>query len=95
MLGQDETDKPLIAIWIPEAMEWSMLGSNTKEGGIWTKQLPPLALASKRLKQNNWYPNPHKQLIYTYNRIELKHWEDWENKLYSIYTPQNIVKNVF
>lgn len=31
MLRQDETDKPLIAIWIPEAMEWSMLGSNTEE----------------------------------------------------------------
>lgn len=31
MLHQDETDKPLIAIWIPEAMEWSMLGSNTGE----------------------------------------------------------------
>lgn len=29
MLHQDETDKPLIAIWIPEAMEWSMLGLNT------------------------------------------------------------------
>lgn len=33
MLRQDETDKPLIAIWIPEAMEWSMLGSNTEEEG--------------------------------------------------------------
>lgn len=33
MLHQDETDKPLIAIWIPEAMEWSMLGSNREEEG--------------------------------------------------------------
>lgn len=31
MPHQDETDKPLIAIWIPEAMEWSKLGSNTEE----------------------------------------------------------------
>lgn len=41
MLHQDETDKPLIAIWIPEAMECSKLGSNTEEEeveeeGIWT-----------------------------------------------------------
>lgn len=48
MLRQDETDKPLIAIWIPEAMEWSMLGSNTEEEGgrrvgVWTQhhRLPP------------------------------------------------------
>ncbi len=42
MLRQDETDKPLIAIWIPEAMEWSMLGSNTEEeGDVWTQRLPP------------------------------------------------------
>lgn len=55
MLRQDETDKPLIAIWIPEAMEWSMLGSNTEEeGGVWTQRLhPPHSLASKRLEQNN------------------------------------------
>lgn len=35
MLRQDETDKPLIAIWIPEATEWSMLVSNTEEEEGW------------------------------------------------------------
>lgn len=47
-----------------------MLGSNTKEGGVWTKQLPPLSLASKRLKQNHWYPDSHKQLISTYHLLK-------------------------
>lgn len=31
MLRQDETDKPLIAIWIPEALEWNMLGQKTEQ----------------------------------------------------------------
>lgn len=69
MLRQDETDKPLIAIWIPEAMEWSMLGSNTEEEGgrrvgVWTQhhRLPPpnhhhhphtFPRLQKRLEQNN------------------------------------------
>lgn len=41
MLRQDETDKPLIAIWIPEAMEWSMLVSNTEEEGGCLDTAPP------------------------------------------------------
>lgn len=63
MLRQDETDKPLIAIWIPEAMEWSMLGSNTEEEeGVWT-HTHTHSLTSKTLEQNNTYLNSHKLFI--------------------------------
>lgn len=55
MLHQDETDKPLIAIWIPEAMEWSKLGSNTEEEeeSIWTHRHTQSTCVRKTLKETH------------------------------------------
>lgn len=65
MPHQDETDKPLIAIWIPEAMEWSMLGSNTEEEeGVWSHTYiisPP----------KDWKKNPKLRTVYLYTQYTL------------------------
>lgn len=70
MLHQDETDKPLIAIWIPEAMEWSMLGSNTGEKeeeeveeSFWT-HTHTYKHKSEQKANTNPYCNPRKLFIY-------------------------------
>ena len=90
MLRQDETDKPLIAIWIPEAMEWSMLGSNTEEGGGVSGHSPPpppppllhFLSPPKDWNKTTSDPNSYKQFIYTYNLM--KHCKDGEDILLDI-----------